>query len=557
MARQLSICLAALIACSSAAQGQEAVDPLLEQRRIDEMVARTNALGGFEARAGAPDPGPAQAASGPCFRIDDLVVTGVTLISPGELAAVTAPFAPKCMQGTDIQGIMRAIDGAYAERGFITAKTYLPAQNIASGTLTLKVVEGRVEGIFLVDGKQQLEGRRARWQLSTAFPTRAGEAFNLRAFEQGLDQMNRLASVDATLRLQPGDNEGGSHVIVQRLQQDRFRGILRFDTLGSEINGRNRLSVDLAMDDLIGANDSWSLNLASTENTNALSLSGSIPWRSWTFGLDLGYSEYLTPLPPFSELFGTSATASLTARRILSRSQYSTTEIIAAVNWRNGDRFINDARLVPQRLASLDLGLSHIRLRNGSRNYFDAILGFGLDAFGATRDPATPADDEPRAQFVKLSAGWQRQARLWNLGTLVTDLRLQYSPVPLYGSEQLSLGSYSTVRGYAETAASGDSGAWMRADLYLSPETWTTLLPAGIRQEAASRMQPLVFLDAGFVHDKATGKNAAIAGLGIGLSWHFDRVTASGIVGLPLIGVDNRFDPGEPLAQIRIDLKTW
>lgn len=537
--------------------GQVADDPLLEKRRIDALTARTSALGGFQPRGGVPDPGPAQEAMGPCFEIGRLNIDGVTLLSPQELEALTAPFAPKCMQGADIQGAMRAIDAAYAEKGYITSKTYIPPQNLTSGTLTLKVVEGWVEGVFLVDEREQVEGRRGRWLLGAAFPTEGGRPFNLRDFEQGLDQMNRLASVDATLRLQPGDTEGGSWVIVQRLQEDRFRGHLRFDTLGSEVNGRNRLSFDIAADDVIGINDTWSMSLASTENTNALSVSGSAPWRYWTFGADLGYSEYLTPLSPFSELFGTTTTATLSARYMMARGQYSTTEASLALNHRRSERFINDSPLVPQRLTTFDVGFNHIRLGETSRNYFDATLSFGLTAFGANRDPSDPARDEPRAQFVKFSGGWQRQAGLLQIGTLVTDLRLQYSPHALYGSEQLALGSYSTVRGYADAHASGDSGAYIRTDLYLDAAVWTRILPEAMREDVAQRMQPLLFLDAGFAYDRASRKTTSAAGLGLGVSWYFEKVTASGIIGVPLVDAQNRVRSGEPIAQIRLDLKAW
>lgn len=552
-----ALACAFLAALAVPSHGQVADDPLLEKRRVDALTARTSALGGFQPRGGAPDPGPAQEAMGPCFEIGNLIIDGVTLLSPQELAALTAPFAPKCMQGADIQGAMRAIDAAYAEKGYLTSKTYIPPQNLTAGTLTLKVVEGWVEGVFLVDEKEPIEGRRGRWLLGSAFPTKGGKPFNLRDFEQGLDQMNRLASVDATLRLQPGDSEGGSWVIVQRLQEDRFRGNLRFDTLGSEVNGRNGLSFDIAADDVIGVNDTWSMSLASTENTNALSVSGSAPWRYWTFGAELGYSEYLTPLSPFSELFGTTATATLSARYMMARGQYSTTEASFALNHRRSDRFINDSRLVPQRLTTFDVGFNHIRLGETSRNYFDTTLSFGLTAFGANRDLSDPARDEPRAQFAKFLGGWQRQAGLLQIGTLVTDLRLQYSPYALYGSEQLALGSYSTVRGYADAQVSGDSGAYIRTDLYLDAAVWTRILPEAMREDVAQRMQPLLFLDAGFAYDRASRKTTSAAGLGLGVSWHFDKVTASGIIGVPLVNAQNRVRSGEPVAQIRLDLKTW
>ncbi|GGE50334.1 peptide transporter [Primorskyibacter flagellatus] len=552
-----AVALATGLGLAGVATAQAVTDPLVEQRRVQELSERTSALGGFRPQGGAPDPGPAQARGGPCFPIDRIEVTGVTLLPEVTLARLMAPFAPACMQGADIQSAMRALDGAYADKGYITTRSYIPAQNLTTGVLVLEVLEGHVEGIYLVGEAEELTGPRARRQIATAFPGAATRPFNLRDFEQGLDQMNRLGSVEATVRLQPGDTPGGSHVIVQRLQQDRFRGLGRFDTLASEGTGRNRLTFETTVDDLFGANDTWTVGLAGTENTNALTLSGSVPFGYTTVQLDLGYSEYLVPLSPAAELFGTSTNVSLSVTRMLARGQFSTTEGSVTLGVRDGTRVINFAALTPQRVATLSFGLRHIRIGEQARNSYDATLSFGLDAFGATRDPASPARDEPRAQFARLEFGWQRQGAFGAAGTLVTDLRAQISPHTLYGSEQMAIGSFSTVRGYEEAVGAGETGAYLRNDLYLAADVWTRLLPAAMRQTAATRIQPHLFLDAGVVRDRATGRRTHAAGAGLGLSWSFGRFTASGIIGVPLIDPFGRPGIGGPLIQVRADAKLW
>jgi hemolysin activation/secretion protein len=555
--RALASCLLALLThLPVAAVAQALPDPLLEQRRLDDLAARTTALGGFQPQGAAPTPGPPQARGGPCFQVERLDILGVTALPPAALTAITAQLVPGCLQGADIQAAMRAIDALYAERGLITSRTYIPPQNLASGTLTLEVIEGRVEGLYMIDDTRQLDGPRAQRQLATAFPRAQGALFDLRAFEQGLDQMNRLRSVDATLRLQPGDAPGGSVVIVQRQQADRFRGALRYDTLGASSTGRNRLSLDIAVDDLLGANDQWALSLSGTRNSNAASLSASIPWGAWTFGGDIGLSDYLTALSPLAELYGNSTATTLTARRMMHRDQTSTTELSFGLTRRHSDRSINATRLTPNRLTTLDMGLRHIRLGSRARNSLDATLTIGTGLLGATRDLPGAGADVPQAQFLRLAAGWQRQGALGTLGTLVTDLRLQLSQHPLYSSEQMSLGSYSTVRGYDAPIASGDSGAYLRSDLYLDHAVWTKALPDAL-QGAAATVQPHLFLDLGITRDHATGRDATAAGTGIGLSWQSGRVTASGLIAVPLIDTAQKARIGAPVIQIRLDIKTW
>lgn len=544
-----ALCLLPVLALAQTA------DPILEEQRRAELERRTNTLGTFKEGGAPPDPGPAQAPGGPCFQINSLTVDGVTLLTPVELAAIVSGYVPRCMQGADIQAVMRALDAAYADRGHITSKTYIPPQNLAAGSLTLTMLEGTVEDVLLIDGVQQIDSPRGRRQLATAFPQTKGRLFQLRDFEQGLDQMNRLASVEAILKLQPGTVAGGSYVIVQRVQSDRFRGYARMDNQGAAGTGRNKLSLDVEVDDLLGANDSWSMALGSTENTNSLSLSASVPYGYWTLSTDLSYSEYLTPLNAGTELFGSSDSAGLQASFVAQRNQRSTTALRFGLQTRRSDRYINGVHLTPQNLTVISLGANHMRLSAQARNSFDLGFSFGITGLGASVDGPRIKEDEPHAQFSKVELGWQRQGALGSLGTLVTDLRVQWSPDSLFGAEQLSLGSMSSVRGYDSAEASGDSGFYLRNDLYLNAALWN-VLPDKAAAHMAQHAQPFVFIDSGMAFDRARGTRETAAGLGFGMSYHSERFTASGIVGVPLLKA-GEVGIGEPVVQLRFDVKAW
>ncbi len=540
--------------CLSVA-AQQNLDPILEEERRRQLEQRTNELGNLERRGAAPDPGPAQARGGPCFDIQAITVDGVTLLTPQELAAITGKYVPRCLQGADIQAVMRELDAAYADQGYITSKTYIPPQNLQGGRLILQMVEGRVEDILLIDDTKQIETRRGQRQLATAFPGTKGGLFQLRDFEQGLDQMNRLASVEAILKLQPGTEPGDSYVIVQRIQKDRFRGYVRFDNQAARSTGRNRLSFETEIDDLFGLNDTWTLGYSGTENTNALSFYGSVPIGYWTLESDLSYSEYLTPLSALAELFGYSWTGGVRARYVVARGQTTTTELSFGVKVRQSERFINDVRLIPQDLTTLNIGVKHLRLGERARNSYDAMLSIGTPLLGADRDPSGQASDIPRAQFYKVTAGWQRQGQLGKAGTLVTDLRAQWSSHTLYGSEQLSLGSLYTVRGYDTAIANGETGAYIRNDLYLSSNIWNTL-PQKAANWIAPKAQTYLFLDAGVAYDRARDTTETAAGIGFGLSWYHKRYTISGAFGVPLVR-DDRLTMGSAIAQVRVDVKAW
>lgn len=194
-----------------------------------------------------------------------------------------------------------------------------------------------------------------------------------------------------------------------------------------------------------------------------------------------------------------------------------------------------------------------MRLGDGERNSWDATLSFGLPVFAASNNAQDR--DGPRTQFARLGLGWQRQAAWGDRGTLVTDLRFQHSPHILYGAQQMAVGSWSTIRGYDEIEASGDSGFYMRNDLYLNPDLWLERIPKAWH-EASARWQPHVFLDFGAVRDHAARSSRYAAGMGIGASWYGDRLTAQALLAVPLIE-DNDLRLGDPLFQLRVDMKAW
>lgn len=530
-------------------------DPILEEDRRRELEARTNTLGTFTEGSAAPDPGPAQERFGPCFQIDELTVIGADLLTPDEIAAITGRYVPRCMQGADIQAVMRELDGLYADRGFITSKTYIPPQNLQSGSLTLEMLEGRVENVLMVDANEQVGTPHGERQLQTAFPDARGELFQLRDFEQGLDQMNRLQSVDATLRLVPGNDVGGSIVVVQRLQEDPLRGYVRLDNQGSETTGKNRLSFDLEYDDLFGANDAWSLGYAGTQNTNALSLNGSVPYGYWTFRGELSYSEYLTQLSDVSEIFGTSRSISIDANVVTSRDQTTKTDWSFGLDVRRSERDINGVPLTPQKLTTVSGGFRHLQLGENARNSFDGTLSLGMPLFNADRDDPDDADDVPNAQFFKISGGWQRQAGIEGVGTWVSDLRGQWSPHVLYSFEQISLGSGSTVRGYTQAEASGDQGIYWRNDLYFGSDVWS-FLPADAANHMAANAQLYGFFDIGATRDLARDVTERAAGFGLGMAYYNGPVTFTAVIGTPLVE-DNDWGLGDPVVELRLDVKVF
>jgi hemolysin activation/secretion protein len=505
--RRLSI--AALVAIASPAAAQPPVDPgqrlleQLQQRQLEREEKR--APGAIEIK---PEPRPTPAPDEEvCFEIDRIELDGATLLEPATRDAILARYAGRCLARKDINELLGALTAAYVERGYVTTRVYIPAQNLSTRVLRLLVIEGRVERLRLNENAAA-DRRRA----AAAFPVAPGDILRLPDIEQGLDQLNRVPSARANVQLEPGAEPGATVVVARDRPEDRFRGYVGFDNFGQEATGEQRINLGVEADNVLSLNDTWAFVYAGTLDTNALAANGSVGLGYWTLGALFSYSEFLLRLTEDAELFGRSMVAGVFADLLVGRTRATKTSLVFQLDRKWLRRYVNEVELIPQDLTVLGLGArSQIRLPAGVMS-IDGTFSAGLDALGATTDHGLQSD-EPRAQFTKVDAGVSWLGRLGPV-TLRSTWRGQYSEDPLYGSEQIVLGGAHTVRGYEEAAAFGDSGWFTRNEVAYDLRPGVLEL-GGLHW--APFLQPYLFADGGQVFLRAGDTSRSVGGVGAGL----------------------------------------
>ncbi len=97
--------------------------------------------------------------------------------------------------------MIKKLTKVYLDKGYVTARFYIPDQDIKnSKTLKFVVVEGKLSDIYY-NGSPASPYNYVVW---SAFPGLEGHILNMRDIEQGLDQINRLISGHAKSELLPG-----------------------------------------------------------------------------------------------------------------------------------------------------------------------------------------------------------------------------------------------------------------------------------------------------------------------------------------------------------------
>lgn len=438
-------------------------------------------------------------AAAPCFNIEHIDIEGWDT----DLRPLVSRFEKTCIRKSDIDKIIEILTDYFVEHGFVTTRAYVPEQDLGSGILKLIVIEGTVEDI----APSSIDAL-TRGQLLSAFPGLRGRRLNLRDFEQGLDQINRLQNSNATVEFEPGSKQGKSVAVIDNQTGKSWRARAGLNNSGSEATGELQQSYGGETYNWFGINDLISLSYGQdTEPGSALkasrskSASLSVPYGYWLLSLSANQFDYRNQIEGLVQNFkssGTSTTWRADIDRVLHRDQTSKTTLSSSFTHKKTKNYIEDVLLEvsSRRLTVLGFNINHSR-RLG-RGLVSASIGYeaGLKALGAKKDDHR-GNDEPEAQFEKYTADLTVIQNFDVLDTplsVTTGARGQWSPDTLYGTERISVGSLSTVRGFKESSISGDIGGFIRNEIAVRiPVTQTEIY------RVASEIQPFVGLDYGVI----------------------------------------------------------
>lgn len=455
--------------------------------------------------------------TGVCREIKEIVLSGVTLLPENLVKGLVAPYQGRCLYAEDIEKLLADILKAYIDRGYIAVRPYIQAQDLNSGRLEILIVEGKVEGLLLNDRE------RHSVNLTTAFPFVEKNPLNLRDIEQGLDQVNRLASNSTTMEISPGKAPGESIVIITNTPSFPIGVSFSLNNLGSESTGENQGSATLSVDNPLRLNDFFNYTHSQTlfkpdrsRDSSSNTFFYSLPLGYCTLLLSYSFSDYRTPVKTFANTLvarGDSDTFRTELNWVAYRDQEQKLTTLFALNRKDSKNYLADQLLsVSSRIVTiLDLDVNWTRRFPGLSVNAGLGISKGVTWFNALEDQDGINDASPHAQGVKVrySAGVQLPFDL--LGQEVSfssQFTGQYAMQPLYGSEQITIGSYYSVRGFNSNSLSGDRGYFVRNEF----STPFPMIP-----RIAITPRPFVGFDAGhiqkFKYTDAATFTGAVAGV--------------------------------------------
>ncbi|HFT0377069.1 TPA: ShlB/FhaC/HecB family hemolysin secretion/activation protein [Enterobacter mori] len=404
---------------------------------------------------------------GPCFVIRRIELSGATLLSPSAKNRLTAPWINQCLDMARLTRLTDAVSDWYISRGYITSRAFLTEQDLSGGILHLAVLEGKLQHI-------RLEGVPDR-TLKMTFPGLEGKILNLRDIEQGMEQLNRVRQRPVEIEILPGDRQGYSVVNLTATPEFPLSGSVSFDNSGQKSTGTGQLTGALYGNNLLGLADKWfisggrSSDFSNSKDAQNFAAGVSIPYGYGLLDYSYSWSNYLSTIDNNGYLWrstGDTETHRLTGSWVLFRNGDIKTGLSAGITHRINRNYLDDVLLATssRKLSSVSLGINHTQKIASGVATLNPTFTQGVPWLSA-EDDNDKQGDVPKAEFRKwsLNGSFQRPVadKLWWL----TSVYFQWSLDRLYGSERLTLGGETSVRGFKEQYISGDNGGYWRNEL--------------------------------------------------------------------------------------------
>jgi hemolysin activation/secretion protein len=427
----------------------------------------------------------------PCVRIDRIVLDGEG--AKGFQWALAAadpredPASGRCLGTEGINVVMKRVQNAIIARGYVTTRVLSAPQDLNTGTLTLSVVPGRFrEAVFT-----EADGRHPA--IANALPIRSGGLLNLRDIEQGLENLQRVPTVTADIKIAPADGEGAapgqSDLNIDWKQRSPVRASLTLDDAGSQGTGKLQANATLSLDNPLGLNELFYVSAGrgvfngEGKDTNSWTAHYDVPYGYWLFGATASAYDYSQTVVGAYESYdysGRSGNAEARVDRLLLRNAKTKLGIYGRGWQRTSKNYIDDTEIEVQRrrTSGWELGLTHKQFIGAAT--LDATLAYrrGTGAFHALRspeemaqawDPSLPLEGTSRMKLITADAQLSVPFQLGKQRLRYTAAwRAQWNRTPLSPQDRFAIGGRYTVRGFdGESSLSGERGWSLRNDLSL------------------------------------------------------------------------------------------
>lgn len=475
--RRLRACLAGaaigLLALHGPAASQserEALERELQSERREQQRELSRAPGLFRGAPAAPAERPVLGEV-PCLEPASWILDAG---SPAEarrfdwLLDELGEFGSACLGTRSLEALRRMLDARLVERGFVTSRVTLQPPAAALDPLRVRLHPGRVEALVWRDA-----GTGAEQPLPAGVvPQRAGDVLDLRALEQGLENLALAAGLQTQIAIEPGQADQTSRVALVFRRDEPWRLDFDLDNLAPRDYGSTRWRAGGSLDGApLGVLSAAATLQRAARGGEAFQHAGSAS-LSWAYGwhrlgLVVGASRQQRALQGATRVFR-ERTADEHLHLSWSWVPWRT------ASWRSSIGAAASARKASTRVEDIELVLQRRRVREAEVS-LELQHRAGGNSIVLQATQRRVLDNDPRIELLPPPEARPRQHELSIVGSLPLRPGLEYHARLHYqavrqaqtAADLHALGGPGTVRGYdLRSQAVGQQLLWTRHEFH-------------------------------------------------------------------------------------------
>ena len=423
--------------------------------------------------------------NGPKVEVKQIAVIGNRVIDTATLEALVADGAGKSLSLPELEALAQRITKHYRANGYFVARAYIPAQEVSSGTIKIRVVEGNY-GEFHLKNHSLVRDDIVQGMLDDV---KGADIVSLDTLERAMLIINDTPGVQVTRAdVMPGSKVGTSDFAVDTQATAAYSGYVMLDNYGSVYSGKNRLTFDADANSVTGRGDKLAVSGMATD-TGGL-VNGRIGYglplapNGLRGEVALGQTDYkLGDTYKSLDAKGTAQSLDATVTYPVRRIRAQTIEVSGSIAYKDLlDKVDSTNTRTPKTSSALTAGVTlrdeskllgldgltriSVSLTAGELKINDAAA-LALDAAGA----------KTQGDFSKANLSLSRVSLLPNAFSLTTSLTLQQvlGSKNLDGSERMAVSGSSAVMAYPSGELIGSNATLVHLDLARPLPVWGKL----------------------------------------------------------------------------------
>jgi hemolysin activation/secretion protein len=431
---------------------------------------------------------------------------------------------------TQLNGIVSDITAFYRNNGYILTRAVLPPQRIASGEVTIRIVEGFVNTVSVVGDVGNSNSVLHRF----AEKIKHSKPLNSRDLERYLLLMEDLPGVEARAVLKPAANTPGASDVVVNITRKKMDAAVAVDNRGSRFLGQEQASATIAGNNLFGREEQTQLRVLNSfrEPTELQYFELRHEHQLGNEGTKAALIGNYARTRPGSSLdllqldgWSSAVTAGVSHPYIRSRR----------TNWfANGDFTVRDAdvqilgvNLYRDKLRVLKVGTSYDFMDPTfaiNRVEGNVSKGFNWWTDAGNRTQSRSNGEE---SFLKINGKATRIQPIYGPWSGFASATGQYAADALLAAEEFALGGQEFGSAYDSAELTGDHGLAGRLELQYNGYGGTS------GADLVTDYQLYGFYDIGRVWNRnlvsGESRHASLASAGIGTRFNMSENTSGGL----------------------------